>query len=509
MSAQEIRELALNDLYLFARLVNPHRVYGECHKKLFSWWMSQETEGNSHTLVLWPRDHQKSHCAAVYAAWCITRDPAVTILYVSATAALAEKQLKAIKDILTSDKHRLYWPDMINQDEGKREKWTTTEICVDHPKRRQEGVRDSTVFAAGLTTNVTGFHASHVFLDDIVVPGNAYTNEGRSKVQALYSQLASVETTGAKETCVGTRYHPLDIYKDMMEMHEPEFDENDEVIGKRQVYAVSIEVVERQGVFLWPKEYRAHDGKPFGFDARELGRKQAKYMDKTQFYAQYYQEPNDPESHRLNYEKFQYYPREQLKVTSGGTQYRGEYLNVYASIDFAYSTAKKADFSAIVVIGVASNGHVFLLDIDRFKTNNIDGYYQHVLDMHAKWHFKKLRAEITAAQVIIVRDLKDRASQEGLPLIIEDNSPTRHNGSKEERIAAVLEPRYMNGTIWHFRGGYTPMLEEELVLARPPHDDIKDALAAAVEFSRPPMKARVQETAPARQFHPRFGGVTR
>lgn len=508
MTPQEIRELAESDLYVFARLVGPHRVYGECHKRLFHWWMQQETDGNSHTLVLWPRDHQKSHCAAVYAAWCITRDPTATVLYVSATSALAEKQLKAIKDILTSDKHRLYWPEMINPEEGKREKWTNTEICVDHPKRRLEGVRDSTVFAAGLTTNVTGFHATHVFLDDIVVPGNAYTNEGRSKVQALYSQLASVETTGAKETCVGTRYHPLDIYKDMMEMHEPEFDDAGNIIGKQNVYAISVEVVEVQGNFLWPKEFRA-DGKPFGFDARELARKKAKYLDQTQFFAQYYQEPNDPESHRLSYDKFQYYQKEQLKVTSGGVQIRGEYLNVYASIDFAYSTAKKADYSAIVVIGIASNGHVYVLDIDRFKVNNIDGYYQHILDMHSKWNFKKLRAEITAAQVIIVRDLKDRAAQEGLPLVIEDNSPTRHNGSKEERIAAALEPRYMNGTIWHYRGGYTPMLEEELVLARPPHDDIKDALAAAVEIARPPLLRRQQSTVPDRQFHPRFGGVTK
>jgi phage terminase large subunit-like protein len=347
-----------------------------------------------------------------------------------------------------------------------------------------------------------------VFLDDIVVPANAYTNEGRSKVQALYSQLASVETTGARETCVGTRYHPLDIYKDMMEMHEPDFDEAGEIIGKRSVYSISVERVETSGHFLWPKEYRASDGKPFGFDAKELGRKKAKYIDQTQFFAQYYQEPNDPESHRLSYERFQYYPKERLRVLPGGVQYNGEFLNVYASIDFAYSTSKKADFSAIVVIGVGSNGHVYLLDIDRFKTNNIDGYYQHVLDMHAKWHFKKLRAEVTAAQVIIVRDLKDRASQEGLPLVIEDNRPTRHDGSKEERIAAVLEPRYMNGTMWHFRGGYTPMLEEELVLARPPHDDIKDALAAAVEFSRPPLKRQLTDTVPQRTFHKRFGGVT-
>lgn len=508
MTHDEIRELAESDLFAFAKLVTPHRVYGECHRRLFYWWMEQEHSGNDHTLVLWPRDHQKSHCAAIYTAWCITREPETTVLYVSATSALAEKQLKAIKDILTSDKYRMYWPEMVNEDEGKREKWTNVEVCVDHPKRRAEGVRDSTVFAAGLTTNVTGFHAKIVVLDDIVVPGNAYTEEGRSKVRALYSQLASIETTGAREICVGTRYHPSDIYKDMMDMSEAEFDDEGEIVGKKPLYATSIEVVERNGAFLWPKEFRATDGKPFGFDQKELRRKREKYLDRTQFYAQYYQEPNDPESHRLSYDRFQYYDRQFVKVTSGGTQFRGDYLNVYAAIDFAFSTAKKADWTAIVVIGVSPNGHIYVLDIDRFKTNNMDGYYQKVLDMHSRWQFKKLRAEVTAAQAIIVRDLKDRASQEGLSLVIDDHRPTRNEGSKDERIAAALEPRYMNGTMWHFRGGYTPMLEEELVLARPPHDDIKDALASAVEIARPPMR-RTESLQSKVQHHSRFGGLMR
>ena len=42
---------------------------------------------------------------------------------------------------------------MIAPDEGKREKWATTAIAVDHPTRKEEGVRDYTIRTAGLTTN--------------------------------------------------------------------------------------------------------------------------------------------------------------------------------------------------------------------------------------------------------------------------------------------------------------------------------------------------------------------
>jgi len=56
-------------------------------------------------MLLMPRDHQKSTLVAYRVAWEITRDPSVTVLYISATSGLAEKQLKFIKDILDHPKY--------------------------------------------------------------------------------------------------------------------------------------------------------------------------------------------------------------------------------------------------------------------------------------------------------------------------------------------------------------------------------------------------------------------
>lgn len=506
ISKEEIKKLAEENLNIFARLVNPHRVYGKVHEDVFNWWMECEREEKDNTCLLLPRDHQKSHCAAVKAAWLVTKDPSKTILYVSATSALAEKQLKAIKDILTSDTYTKYWPEMIHPEEGKREKWTTTEICVDHPIRKREGVRDSTVFAAGLTTNITGFHATDVFLDDMVVPNNAYTEEGRLKVSQQYSQLASIETTGATETVVGTRYHPSDIYNSLMEMREAVFNEEGDIIDERNVYEFKTEVVESDGVFLWPKEVRG-DGKVFGFDNKELARKKAKYLDKTQFYAQYYNDPNDPESRRLSYDRFQYYEQRHLHQQYGRWYFRNKPLNVYAGIDFAFSLSKKADYTALVVIGVDCDGFIYVLDIDRFKSDRISEYFDRIVALHTRWDFKKLRAEVTVAQAIICNDLKDRIRVEGLRLSIDEHRPNRHEGNKEERIIAALEPRYENQTILHYKGGYTSVLEEELVLARPAHDDIKDCLASVVEIAVAPKAKREKERKNVIKFNSRFGGV--
>jgi hypothetical protein len=90
-------------------------------------------------------------------------------------------------------------------------------------------------------------------------------------------------------------------------------------------------------------------------------------------------------------------------------------------------------------------------------------------------------------------------------LSVQEERPTRN---KEERIAAILETKYENQQIWHFRGGYTAELEDELVQARPQHDDIKDALASAIDSALPPAKRGGLDKQNRKVvYHSRFGGV--
>ena len=500
----DTRVRAENDLLYFAKVILPKRVYGAIHEELFHWW-TRELAGDNQ-LCLLPRDHQKSHCAAVYAAWIITKDPWKTLLYVSATADLAEKQLYAIKHIIDSPSYRKLWPQMIHKDEGKRERWAAMEIAVDHPKRKEEGVRDPTVKAAGLTTNVTGFHADHTFLDDVVVPNNAYTEEGRNKVASMYSQLASIKTTGGKTTVVGTRYHPRDLYSVLLERVLDVY-EGGELVNRKPLYEVFQKTVETDGEFLWPKTMRS-DGRYFGFDENELAKKRAEYIDATQFFAQYYNNPNDPGNARVNPKNFQYYDRKFLEQTEGYWYYKDKRLNVYAAIDFAFSLSKKADYSAIVVVGVSSDNQYYVLDIDRFKTNAITDYFSHILRLHGKWEFRKLRAEISVAQEAIVESLKkDHIVPNGLLLSIDPYRPNRHEGRKEERMQATLGPRYDNLQMWHYKGGNCQVLEEELMLQHPPHDDVSDALTAAVDVAVAPSArgSRMRKQSNV-IHHARFGG---
>ena len=499
MDKIEIRELCEDNFIAFIQLVAPYNVMGQCHEDLCK-FMTDKTLKN-YRLVLYPRAHRKSFYAAMYVCWRIVKDPSVSIIYLSATSDLAESQLRVIKSVLESDIVRRYWSRLVNEDEGKREKWTTTEICVDSPKRKREGTRDSTVKVGGLTTNITGSHADIIVLDDIVVPKNN-NEEGRRQVAAQYSQLQSILNPNGEILAVGTRYDPNDIYNTMQNTYEEIFDKKGELIGKEPQWSVLQRSVEENGQFLWNRT-RRKDGKYFGFDMRELSRIKAGYIDVAQFYAQYYNDPNNASTSAIKPDMFMYYNKDKLTQNAGVYYLNGRQLNIYAAIDFAFSTLNRADSTAIVVVGVDSEGYKYVIDIDRFKTDRIQTYYDHVISLHLKYNFKKLRAEVTVAQQAIVSALKDKLAENSIRLYIEDYRPFK---KKEEHIASVLVPLYEDHKIYHYRGGNCELLEEELKAAKPPHDDIKNALADAIEIAVPPKKTQyVRKTQPIQPMS-RFGG---
>ncbi len=509
LNKELVKAQALQSLEYFIRLIHPIRELGQCHTELINWW--NRPEAKTHQLVLLPRDHGKSALAAYRVAWEITKNPAIRILYISSTAKLAIKQLKFIKDILTCDQYRYYWPEMVNADEAKREKWTETEIAVDHPERKRQIIRDPTIFTAGLTTNIVGMHCDISVLDDVVVDDTAYSEEGREKCADQVSYLASILGTNGRLWAVGTRYHPKDLYNELMNQIVKIFNENGELDHSYNLYEVWEKTVETRGDgtgdYLWP----LLPGSKFGFNQSVLAQKRAQYANPTKFRAQYYNDPNDLSTSTITPSMFQYYNRSLLYQDKGRWTYKGKRLNVFAAIDFAYSLSKGADYTSIVVVGVDSGQNYYVLDIDRFKSNKISEYYDHIFRLYQKWNFRKLKAEVTAAQEVIVKDLKDNYIRtNGIALSVEEHRPTRMEGSKEERIEGILQPKYSNRQVYHFQGGHISALEEELVMQNPPHDDIKDALSNAVDAAIPPTSLasvfRDQE-AKKDMYHKRFGGI--
>ena len=149
----QIRVAAESDLVTFIRLVVPEQVLGQAHEDVCNWWIRPDSK--THQLLLFPRDHGKSRLIAFRVAWELTKNPTLRILYISATANLAENQLGLIKGILTSEIYRRYRPDHVNFNEGKRTRCTNSKIMLDNPLKKKENVRDTSIFTGGLTTALT------------------------------------------------------------------------------------------------------------------------------------------------------------------------------------------------------------------------------------------------------------------------------------------------------------------------------------------------------------------
>lgn len=501
--ADLVRGRAEKDLFSFAKLINPHYIYGDVHKDVFKFLQGPEAD----QLILLPRSHLKSHCIAVWCTWWIMKHPDTSIIYASGGEDLAQLQLGAIKNLLTSETFSYYWPGYVEEQEGKREEWNVYNIKIDHPKRKESGTRDRTVAARSIDGNMTGLHCDVLILDDIVVPKNAYTMEGRNKVRAGYAQLSSVANAGSITKVVGTRYHGDDIYGSMMSEIVESYDEDGNVVGSYKAYKVMQRVVETDGVFLWPRTRHPTTGRWEGYNQAELAKKRAKYFangERAQFYSQYYNNPQGSDEDGLDVSNFAYFNRELLVVSDGDVTYKGKQLRVFCGADLAYTTGTSSDFSALAVVGVDQDGYIYILDLTQFKTSKYEKIYEEAERLYRKWHFRHMRFETNSGANLVAEYVKDSFRREGIPVKV-DGKPAR--GEKVERTQIILHPRYENQTILHFTGGWMNTYEEQVILPRPSHDDLRDAVCIAIEISKPPTSKRHQtKTGSVVRLSDRFGG---
>lgn len=498
---RELIEVCENNLYAFACTINPAYLYGDVHREVFSWLSNPEA--NERQLLLLPRGHLKSHCIAVYCAWRITYEPWASIVYLASQDDLAKAQLFAIKQMMTSDIYTSLWPEMFTEQrgiKGERGAWSAFAFDVDHPARKEHSVRDHTMLIKTVKSNAQGLHCDGLIFDDVVVPQFADSATGRGELSRSLGYYSSILNAGGWIKAVGTRYHPEDAYQSMIEATIPQWDpELEDFNGELPAWEVLERVVEDSpqrsgaGKFLWPRTECPNTGKKFGFDIRELAKIKADYVSHQgliHFFSQYYNDPNDVGTQRISRSLFQYYDSKYLTVRNDKVFFKSNKLNVYAAMDVAWSESERADYTAIAVIGIDSDGYIYILDLDRFRTSDFLTYYERIEALHKRWFFRQLVVETNAAGSLVAQEVENHVRRNGDSLVVVRRAKNSRSGSKMENWAAVIEPRYHSKSVLHHEGGLIPALEEELMSAKPRHDDLKDALCAAVSVAKPPSAGR-------------------
>ena len=522
---QELIEACENNFYAFMVLMNPYYLYGDIHQDVATWL--SDPKANERQLLLLPRGHLKSHIVACFCAWKITFEPWTTIVYLASQDDLAKAQLFAIKQLMMSDMYTMLWPEMFTEQKnvkGERGVWSAYAFDVDHPERRHRGIRDHTMQIKTVRSNAHGLHCDGLIFDDVVVPQFADTQTGRKELSRALGYFSSILNPGGWIKAVGTRYHPDDAYSNMINATIPVWNEDDQDFTDQiPTWDVMEKVVEdspnRSGVgnYLWPRAESPHDGKSYGFDLRELAKIKADYVSHqglVHFFSQYYNDPNDIGTQRIKRDTFQYYDPKYISIRNDRVYFKNERLNVFAAMDVAWTTEDRSDYTAIAVIGVDSDGFIYILDLDRFRTSDFLTYYERVTALQSRWFFRRLLVETNAAGSFVAQEIENHVRRNGGSLVVDKRAATSRTGDKYESWAAILEPRYHSKSVFHNRGGLTETLEEELVTAKPRHDDLKDALCAAISISHPPAARKPVDYERIQEQHNnvvygRFGGRVR
>ena len=218
-----------------------------------------------------------------------------------------------------------------------------------------------------------------------------------------------------------------------------------------------IPILDSKGNSAWPSKWPVSSIEKDRDEWAALGKTDIWYRNKMC-------ECISPDSQKFKREYFKYY--DQIKDLSK--------LNIYTTVDLAISQKVNADNSAIVTVGVNSEGHWFVLDIEYGRydpSTTIDAIFSAV----AKWHPLSVGVETVAYQAALQHFLEKEMPRRGVFFRIQ---PLKAEKKKEIRIDNI-QPRFAVGTVWFKRNApWLDKLEGEL-LAYPhgTHDDVIDALA--------------------------------
>ena len=148
----------------------------------------------------------KSVLTSILVSWFLLRDPNCTIMVLSATAQKAVEFIsmtRRICDLVPYCQHLAPGDHM-----------TDNAFAFNSGARSKVG-QDSSVFARGITSQITGSHADIVITDDIEIEGNSDTAEQREKLLGRLHELEQIRNPGGRVIMLGTPQTRDSIYNQL------------------------------------------------------------------------------------------------------------------------------------------------------------------------------------------------------------------------------------------------------------------------------------------------------
>lgn len=157
-------------------------------------------------------------------------------------------------------------------------------------------------------------------------------------------------------------------------------------------------------------------------------------------------------------------------------------LNIYMVSDFAISKKQRADYSAIIAIGIANNNDRWVLDVRRGKWDTGE-IIDNIFDMYVKWKPIKFSVQKDLIWTTIYPFLKNKMMEDSLYIPLYEITVQR-KAKKEERIRSLLP--WVQSTKFRIKRDMVDYVEEFLSFPKGKHDDMIDASADINEIAQVP-----------------------
>lgn len=400
-AALDARKIAQTDLFYlchqvlgFADLVEP------LHADYCDFLMTAEWEQWS-TLTLFPRSHYKTTIGTTgRITWRLLNNPELAIGLGSATLKDSRPFGRDLKQLWEKNgKLKALFPDIFYQEPKKEaEKWTEEEFTI----KRQKHRRESTITLFGLEEDLpTGRHFDRIVLDDAINKDNVRTPERLEKLRGQMQLLPPLLVTlNQPIDWVGTHYHVRDIYMDLK--------------LKPSIHVYIRKAIEN-GKPIFPEK--------FNIEALESLRQDwGNYL----FSSQYLLEPQDPADKRFRREWLKYYESPIYPYNKG--------MVFFMAVDPASRRRKSSDFTAMLVFGIDSKGHFFLVDGVHDKLTPWQRI-EKVLEMAKKWKIHTVAYETIGFQETDKFSIERAQLERNIFFRIVEI--TSHKERKDERIQGL------------------------------------------------------------------------
>lgn len=210
------------------------------HLRMSEWLEENWRRKNTQILLMAFRASGKSTIVGLFAAWLLYRDTDLRIMVLAADSTLARKMVRQVKKII--ERH----PLTSNLKPADPDQWAASRFTVN----RMMQLRDPSMLARGITSNITGSRADIVIADDVEVPKTCDTDEKRRALRERLMEIDYILTPGGTQLYVGTPHTYSSIYADAPRTEMGE--EREFLNGFKRFF---LPVLNAEGESAWPEKY--------------------------------------------------------------------------------------------------------------------------------------------------------------------------------------------------------------------------------------------------------------